>query len=320
MRGHDEGVARLPRVRSLDVLRELPSEYQVEQHERGVLAVRRDCAEALRGAGFGVESDGDLRESELRGRRALAELDLGGRRCVVRRFSHGGLLRWMTGARYLDPERPFRELIDASKLAASGIATAPVVAARARRASGGGWSLALVTERVEAALDGAAVLAAIAAREVPRSAAAAILASAGRAIAALHARGFVHADLQPRNLLVAQAALRGGDSRVCVIDLDRSYWSEHLGDGERRANLARLLRYVGRARREHGIVLSRTDCMRFLRGYERDRARRHADWRAIGELHDGAQWLHRAGWWFERGLGAKRGFDAARPRASRAPK
>ena len=105
MRGRARRTARLPRVRSLDVLRELPGEYQVEQHPRGVLAVRRDCAAALRESGFGVDSDGELRESDLRGRRALAELDVGGRRCVVRSFSHGGLLRWLTGARYLDPER-----------------------------------------------------------------------------------------------------------------------------------------------------------------------------------------------------------------------
>ena len=293
------------------ILSELPDDYVVELNSRGALAVRRDCAAALHECGFRVESDGDLRESELRGRRALGEFTADQRRFVVRRFRHGGLLRALTGARYGDPQRPFRELLDARKLASAGIATADVVAARAQRAFGLGWRLALVTRRVEGAVDGAAALAAMSARDVAPSSSAAIFTALGRFVAALHARGFVHADLQPRNLLVAQAALRGHEADVWVIDLDRSRWRERLGDDERRNNLARLWRYVRRSQREQGLVLSRTDCMRFLRGYEPDRARRHADWRAIARQNQATHWLHSAGWWLERRLGVQRGFDAA---------
>src|SRR6185436_15242050 len=75
--------ARLRRVRSLPVLSELPDDYLVERDARGVLAVRRDLAGALRTAGFGFDSDGAVRASDLHGRRALLELDVGGRRCVL---------------------------------------------------------------------------------------------------------------------------------------------------------------------------------------------------------------------------------------------
>jgi tRNA A-37 threonylcarbamoyl transferase component Bud32 len=280
---------------------ELPDDYLVEQDARGVLAVRRDLADAQRAAGFGVDSDGATRASELRGRRNLAELDVGGRRCVLRRFSHGGAMRWLTGSRYSDPERPFRELADARRLELAGVATPEIVAARATRAAGGGWRLAILSVRIDGVRDGAAALDAIAARECSRGAARAVLAAMGELVAKLHARGFVHADLQPRNLLIDERALRGEPPRLWVIDLDRSHWRDRLGDGERRANLARLLRYVARA-----AVATRTDYMRFLRGYEPDRARRHADWRAVAHIDRGGRWLHKTGWWLERLLGTER--------------
>ena len=103
--------------------------------------------------GFGPESDGRLEDSGLSGRHPMKQLDADGERFLVRSFHHGGLLRPVTGARFLDPERPFRELCLSHELNKAGLRTPQVVAARARIARGVGWYLDLVTRRVEGSLD-----------------------------------------------------------------------------------------------------------------------------------------------------------------------
>ena len=138
---------------TLPILEELPSGYFVDESPGGILALHAEVARDLHESGYGPENDGNLCRSELSGRRSLFELMAGGERFLVRRFSHGGLMRWITGERFLDPERPFRELILSSSLRKAGILTPQVIAARARPALGGGWYLDLVSRRIEDALD-----------------------------------------------------------------------------------------------------------------------------------------------------------------------
>src|SRR6185369_10413338 len=113
--------------------------YEVEETRSAVLVVSRASAADLHEAGYGVDSDGALAPSGLKGRRALLELATRGGPLLVRRFSHGGLLRFVTGERFADPTRPFRELRVAFELASRGVRTPEVVAARARAAAVWGW-------------------------------------------------------------------------------------------------------------------------------------------------------------------------------------
>lgn len=281
-------------MRSLAVLRELPAHFEVVSNRRGVLAVRRSALSALRSAGFDVESDGAARPSDLGGRTPLLEIDGGGARFVVRSFTHGGLLRWLTGRRFFDPERPFRELLDSERLARAGVPTPVVIAARARRAPFAGWHLTLVTQRVETAIDLGRAWS-----EASDPVRRVLLVAAGNLVARLHALGFVHADLHPRNLLVEECA-DAAQARLLVIDLDRSTWRRSLSAAERRANLCRMLRY---AVREYGC--NARDCARFLRAYQPDRAARHADWCAIEAAYLRTLRWHAGGWWFERRLGRR---------------
>ena len=94
-----------------DLLVSLPDGYFVEEAPHGVLAVHADVARSLHEAGYGPESDCALERAELVGRAPLFEVRLGEARYLVRRFRHGGLLRRLTGRRFLDAERPFRELV-----------------------------------------------------------------------------------------------------------------------------------------------------------------------------------------------------------------
>ena len=292
---------------SLPILEELPSGYFVDESPRGILALHAEVTRTLHEAGFGPEQDGELEPSELSGRRPLYGLRAGPERLVVRRFSHGGLMRWITGVRYRDPERPFRELILADSLRRAGILTPQVVAARARMARGGGWYLDLVTRRVEDATDLGFVLGQARCGKLAGGVRRALLVAAGNLVRQLHRHGCLHADLTPSNILVERAFLEEGEPRLWVIDLDQSERHEDLSLGARQGNLRRLFRYTSRRERRFGKSLSRSDYLRFLAAYEPDRSKRHTIWRSIAAAHKRSRLLHAMGWLFEAWFG--RGTD-----------
>jgi tRNA A-37 threonylcarbamoyl transferase component Bud32 len=284
---------------SLPILAELPTGYFVDESPGGVLALHVDHARALHEAGYGPEQDGALARSELSGRRPMLELEAGGESLVVRRFSHGGLARWLTGERYLDPERPFRELILSDSLRRAGIPSPLVVAARARPAGLLGWRLDLVTRRIEDSLDLGHALRLARAGEVPPAARGRLARALGALVRRLHRHGCLHADLTPTNVLCRRAALRGEDSELWVIDLDRSVLVERPTEAERLRNLRRLHRYVERRERRLGPALSRSDLARFLVAYEPDRDERRRVARGILEAHRRSRLVHAVGWFFE---------------------
>jgi len=286
---------------TLPILAELPCGFFLEESPRGVLALHADVARELHERGFGPERDGELVKSELAGRRPL--YDLGGG-LLLRRFSHGGLTRWLTGVRYLDPERPFRELILSHSLRSAGIRTPQIVAARARLARGVGWHLDVVARRVPDSVDLGYVLGMARRGELERSALRSIARAAGELVRQLHRHGCMHADLTPSNILVGRDTLReGAAAELWVIDLDRSTLVGELGHGRRLLNLRRLYRFVRRRDREHGRALSSTDYARFFRGYDPDRGHWKADWRLISAAHSRSRLLHSLGWFFESAFG-----------------
>jgi hypothetical protein len=295
----------------LPVLAELPPTYEVESTLRGVCALHASLAAPLRALGYGPDLDLPLSEADVAGRRRLFELEIGAERFLVRRFAHGGLLRWLTGARFLDAERPFREIVLSERLRAAGLPTPLIAAARARRRGGAGWSLEVVTRRVEGSLDLGRVLAGEAGPLGPAGATR-ILAGAGRLVREMHEAGFFHADLTPRNLLVERAAAAGEPGeigeigeigrapRYWILDLDRSEFRVPLGLAERLRNLRRLYRHVARLSSEGHLDLSRGDYLRFLTGYEPRRDVRKDLWRRIRRDHDRRRAVHAPGWALER--------------------
>ncbi len=292
---------------TLPILADLPAGYFVDEAPGGVMAVHVDYAEALRHVGFGPESDGGVSTSDLHGRRPLSEIRVGDERLVLRRYSHGGLLRWATGSRFLDAERPFRELILADALAKSRIPTLEVVAARARYAVGGGWYLDLLTRRLEGSLDLGLVLDRIGTGELGDAARSQVATSLGHLLRRLHGFGLLHADLQPRNLLVLEADLALDDSEeepeplpIWVIDLDRSAFVGDLTEPERRKNLRRLFRAIDRRDKRGGRYLRRGDFVRFFRAYDASGQRWKTDWRRIMGEHARNGPAHWIGQLFER--------------------
>jgi tRNA A-37 threonylcarbamoyl transferase component Bud32 len=283
---------------------ELPPGYALERRGGAVRAAPTELAAALDAAGFGVDGDrGELPDSDLSGRSALGQLEVGGRRLLVRRYRHGGLLRWFTGARFADRWRPFRELCLAHRLRALGLPTPEVVAARARRA---GWlpghRLDLISVRLEGARDLATEM------ELLRSGGATVrhrqqvTAALGRLLGELHRAGLAHADLQLRNLLHVPRAT-SAVPELWIIDLDRSQLAASLAPAARAANLSRLVRNALRRDGRGRPVLARTDLARLLRAYSAPESWRPW-WRAVVSHLAKTGFRHRLGWWLEARVGA----------------
>ncbi len=287
---------------TLAILRHLPEHFVVDETRAGVLALHREHADALRALGFGLDTDGRTSAADFAGRQPLRILRDAERTFVLRHFTHGGLLRRLTGERFWNAERPFRELLLAERLAAAGIDTPQVAAARARRLPGHGWALDIVTLRVEGALDLAAALGSGADDAHARKQRGEILRATGAFVARLHDAGFLHADLHPKNLLVVRSNSSGATPTLAVLDLDRSTFQAQLSDAERCANLQRLFRYVWRRRSQDARLRSRTDVRRFLCGYDPQGRKWKVLWRTVARAHFRTLALHRLGWAFERAL------------------
>jgi 3-deoxy-D-manno-octulosonic acid kinase len=215
---------------------DLPPGYtRLELEDQGaVLVVRDGLADALVAAGV-QDPERLVREapSDLRGRSALARIDLGSEgRAIVRALQRGGLLGKWVRKLSLDPRRAEAELRVSAQAAARGARVLEVLAAVTRKAPGG-YHHGLVTREVEGARDLLAVL-----RSTPgRRDRWRTLEAAGEAVRLLHEAGVDHVDLNVKNILLRPSG------EALVIDLDKC----RLGPGPapwsvRRANLLRLLR------------------------------------------------------------------------------
>lgn len=297
------------------ILDRLAAEFRVDERRDTWFAVRREHDAALAATGYGPTSDGELRVSSLSGRKPLHELVVrSGDRLetwIVRRFSHGGLLRFVTGRRFADPTRPFREIVAAAHLERAGVATPRIVAARARRASVVGWELDLVTRRVDDAVDLGWVLGGVRRGEIDRACLPVLCAALGLVVRRMHDVGFLHADLTPNNVLVNRAALdtrsdAGAEPRLVVLDLDRARYVVAATDEDRRDNLRRLYRFVARREERDGRVLGRDDYARFFKAYDPSGRTWKDDWRAVERAHARAGAFHGVGWALESAFGKGR--------------
>jgi tRNA A-37 threonylcarbamoyl transferase component Bud32 len=281
------------------ISRSLPAGYEFEHDERAWLATRSDAAASLADVRYGLNSSGTPSTSVLAGRKPLLEMPTESGVLLVRRFSHGGLLRAFTGSRFADPARPFRELCSSAELASLGVSTPEVVAARARRSRGFGWNLEIVTRRVDGAIDLGKLVELARRGEIDAAEVREIIAALGRFVARLHAIGFVHADLTLNNILVERASAARGPPRLWLIDLEGARFAGPLGDAERRDNLRRLLRFVLRREAREGRLLRRTDFARFMHSYDASRAKWKDDWTAIRRAHERRRVWHALGWMLE---------------------
>ena len=156
-----------------------------------------------------------------------------GETAVVRRYHRGGLVQRINASRYFGGNRACDELRATERARTGGVRTARILAAIESPGSVG-YTAMLATLLIPGATDAARWLAAHASGRDD------MLRDAGRQVAAMHAAGVAHPDVNLRNLLVAD---EGGAPQVWLLDFDKARVSPTPVPRARRAtDLRRLAR------------------------------------------------------------------------------
>jgi hypothetical protein len=185
----------------------------------------------------------------------------GEKRMVLRQYSHGGLLRAITGNLYLFGARSFRELALTEEIRSCGIPTIPSIGAIHHWIFFPFYQACFLSLEVPHAMDLIQYFNGIGAHPSLEniSSKRKTIRSVGHLVRQFHQAGFFHGDLQLKNILAA------GD-QLLLIDFDRSYRKPTLSAKERMKNLLRLNRSVEKWRRL-GLPITRTDRWRFFLAY-----------------------------------------------------
>jgi serine/threonine protein kinase len=217
-----------------------------------------------------------------------------GKRMVLRQYSHGGVLRALTGNLYLFGARSFQELALTEEIRSSGIPTVSSLGAIHHRIFFPFYQAYFLSIEVPHAIDLIQFFQETVA--MPSSETLSLkrktIRSAGLLIRQFHKAGFFHGDLQLKNILVA------GD-QLLLIDFDRSYRKPVLSVQERIKNLLRLNRSVEKWK-QLGVPITRTDRWRFFTVYTGgDKKIRQAMGRSL-RTYSLRFLFHRLGWTLQK--------------------
>jgi 3-deoxy-D-manno-octulosonic acid kinase len=223
-------------------------------------------------------------------------LEMGGR-VVIRKYSHGGLLRAFNRDLFLFGARSFKELSLTEEIRASGIPTVQPIGAIHQMILRPFYLAYLLTLEIPHAKNLIQYFQEkgfhpshkdlLHKRKMIRA--------AGLLLRQFHQKGFYHRDLQLKNLLI-------NEDQILIIDFDRSCRQKDLSVGARVKNLLRLNRSVEKWKR-FGLPVTRTDRWRFLMAYAGEdrkilKAIRTALW-----IHTVELFFHRIGWALQRIVG-----------------
>jgi 3-deoxy-D-manno-octulosonic acid kinase len=248
---------------------QIPASFSLIKKGRVSLLLKKEYKNLLLGQGID-DLKTFLKQSRqsshyLEGRTPHPSIPMGdGKRMVLRQYSHGGLLRCLTGNLYFFGARSFRELALTEEIRTCGIPTIPSIGAIHQRVSFPFYQAYFLSLEVPRAMDLTQYLQEIGlnpSREnllLKRK----TIRSAGLLIRQFHQAGFFHGDLQLKNILVA------GD-QLLLIDFDRSYRKPVLSVHERMRNLLRFNRSAEKWKRL-GLLITRTDRWRFFLAYVGD--------------------------------------------------
>lgn len=174
---------------------------------------------------------------------------------VVRPLMHGGLLRGITGRRFLGASRSLREVKTSLHLASAGVPTPEVLAVRVVR-HGLFVSIDVVTRLIPGSTDLLTYL------EELRDDSREILRRTGRLIRRMHEAGVYHADLHVKNILMDSRA------ELYLLDLDNARRYARVPAFMRRMNLRRFARSVEKWKAKGRILVPDTWELSFRAGYE----------------------------------------------------
>ena len=249
----------------MGVFRALPPDFQTWTFAGGAAVARRDVAAPLRAV---LETPATLHawagsqpgREVFTGRGETYGIAFAGRRAVVRHALRGGAIAPLLGDRYLGQPRFVNEIIMAARLLEDGVPT-PAVLAGVAYDAGIGHRADVMTERV----DGRDLVAIFYEEAEPPTGAqrTGILHAVGELVGRLYRAGFVHPDLQLRNILISSVP----PVKAWLLDVDTVY--RMSGPAARLKNLRRLYRSWDKWNDRRGIRLTKTDRESFSESFAR---------------------------------------------------
>ena len=221
-----------------------------------------------------------------------------GKRMVLRQYSHGGLLRTITGNLYFFGTRSFRELALTEEIRSCGISTIFPIGAIHHRILFPFYQAYFLSLEIPRAIDLIQYFQEMGARPTGKNLSLKrnTIRSAGLLIRQFHQAGFFHGDLQLKNILIA------GD-QLLLIDFDRSYRRSNLSIQEKMRNLLRLNRSAEK-RIQEGLPLTRTDRWRFFLAYAGDDRRIQEAMEKALQTYSLRLLFYRLGWTVEKIVGS----------------
>ncbi|MBN2108904.1 MAG: phosphotransferase [Deltaproteobacteria bacterium] len=249
----------------------LPQGYKLTTKGRAAIALHERYCDCL--LGQGIEDPEKLLRSAAAlpapsGRGSVPSLPVNGfpgERMMARRYLRGGLMRFINRGLYLDGERAFRELAITVEAASCGIPTVEVLAAVSIKAAGPLYRCFLFTRELPECIDLPAYLRGRSAAGSFSEDKQAVLERAAAAARLMHDRGFFHADLNMKNILVDTAK----PESLYIIDWDKSRRFDLLSHSRRTANIVRFCRSMIKLAGK-GVPVYEQDADLFLRAYSDD--------------------------------------------------
>ena len=236
------------------------AEYESFTFRGGRATARRDVASAVRSA---LETHGTLygwagaqRHDVFTGRGDAFGVTLGPVRAVVRHARRGGMIAPLLKDLFAGQPRFRHEMGMAERLAADGVDT-PAVLAGIAYPAGPFHRADVATQRMEGTDLAALLFGASPPEGAERDE---VLRAVGRLVRRLHVAGYVHPDLQLRNVLVTPPP-----RRAVLLDVDTC--RDAPDAAARRENLARFYRSWDKWNRNQGPRLTDHDRLTFEAGY-----------------------------------------------------
>jgi len=249
----------------------LPQGYELITQGPASIAVQeryRDCLLSQ-----GIDDPAKLlrsaaAQSSACGRGAVPSLPISGfpsERMMARQYLRGGLMRFINRDLYLDGERSFRELAITVDAARCGVPTVEVLAAVSIKALGPLHCCFLFSRQLTGCVDLPGYLSGLAAAGACKEEKRAVFERAAALVRLMHDRGFFHADLNMKNILVDTAL----PENLYIIDWDKSHRFDRLNDARRMSNAVRFCRSMIKLAGK-GLAVHDDDTRLFLRAYRDD--------------------------------------------------
>ncbi len=186
---------------------------------------------------------------------------------MLRKYLRGGLIRFINKDLFLNSHRPLDELNIGTEAFRKGIPTAETLAAVSIKVSGFFYENYLITKELASCCDLPQYLERLSKSlknnflEKKEQ----VLLKTAEAVKTMHDNGFLHADLNMKNILVHSL----NPEKLYIIDWDKSVLQDKLSDSERSSNIIRFCRSMAKLK-QGGIPVTEHDRELFLNSYWKD--------------------------------------------------